>query len=266
MSKDEAQSGRIAFEGFVLDTRSLELWLGEERVPLAPKPARILRELTLRAGELVTREELYEVGWGDTVVTLDVSLNTAVREIRRALGDRADAPLFVQTVPRRGYRFVAAVVAAERWYAPAARAVTSALPRRWTGALASAAAAIVLAFLVSPEPTVAVEPVFLGFNGDPATGQVLEARMRAEMASRSGGDYALLAEGGAGGRWDTADFLVRSRLQGSGGSSWFTVEIVRAESGEVVWGGAFNPDCPSVEDPTGFIARYVAAKAAPRNR
>ena len=262
-SGDPEQPRRLEFQGFVLDTRTLELWRDGEPVSIEPKPAQVLRALVLQAGELVTREELYEVGWGDTVVTLDVALNTAIRSVRRALGDQADAPLFVQTVSGRGYRFLASVSMSDRGDR-ASSPILPAPPRRWIPAGLAAVAAAWGALALAPDPTVAVEPVALGMNGDPATGQVLEARMRAEMARRSGRGYALLARQDVGGADPLADYLVRSSLQGRGtDSSWFTVEIVRAQDGSVVWGGEFNPDCPFVEDPTGYIARYVATKVRP---
>ncbi len=70
---------------------------------------RLLELLVERAGALVTREEMRELLWPDQVVEFDQGLNFAVRKIRAALGDDADAPRFLATVPGRGYRFIAAV-------------------------------------------------------------------------------------------------------------------------------------------------------------
>jgi DNA-binding winged helix-turn-helix (wHTH) protein/Flp pilus assembly protein TadD len=97
------------FGPFAFDPRTLELRRGEERIPLEPKPARVLARLLERAGELVTREELLELGWPRLPHVADASLNTCLRQIRDALGDDPRAPRFVETLRGRGYRFVARV-------------------------------------------------------------------------------------------------------------------------------------------------------------
>ena len=80
------------------------------RVPLQEQPARILSLLVSRPGELVTREELRQLVWtNETFVEFDASLNAAITKVRRALGDSASAPRFIETVPKRGYRFLADV-------------------------------------------------------------------------------------------------------------------------------------------------------------
>jgi Transcriptional regulatory protein, C terminal/WD40-like Beta Propeller Repeat len=102
--------------------------------------------LLARSGELVTREELRQKVWPqDTFVDFDHALNTAVNKIRAALGDDADNPRFVETLPRRGYRFVAPVNKPISQTAPAVPPKTPSawLTSRWTW-LAVAAAALVL--------------------------------------------------------------------------------------------------------------------------
>lgn len=95
---------------FELDLTTGELFKNGRPVRLQPQPLQVLLLLVERAGELVTREELQERVWGDgTVVAYDQGLNYCVRQVRAALGDHATAPAFVETVPRRGYRFVAPV-------------------------------------------------------------------------------------------------------------------------------------------------------------
>ena len=97
-----------SFEPFRLDTVNQCLWRGETRVSLMPKPFAVLRYLVDHAGRLVTTDELIEAIWPDTYVQPEV-LRRYILEIRRALGDRAEAPRFVQTFPKRGYQFVAPV-------------------------------------------------------------------------------------------------------------------------------------------------------------
>ena len=97
-----------SFEPFRLDTVNQCLWRGETRVSLMPKPFAVLRYLVDHAGRLVTTDELMEAIWPDTYVQPEI-LRRYILEIRRALGDRAEAPRFVQTFPKRGYQFVAPV-------------------------------------------------------------------------------------------------------------------------------------------------------------
>ena len=98
----------MRFGSFELDQASGELRKNGGRVRLQEQPFQVLRALVERPGEVVTREDLHERLWpGDTFVEFDDGLNTAVRKIRQALGDSADNPRFVETLPRRGYRFIA---------------------------------------------------------------------------------------------------------------------------------------------------------------
>ena len=99
---------RLRFADFEADLRTGELHRGGERVRLPDQSFRILGMLLERPGELVTREELRQKLWAaDTFVDFDVGLNSAIRRLRDALGDSADQPRFVETLPRRGYRFIA---------------------------------------------------------------------------------------------------------------------------------------------------------------
>jgi len=97
----------VRFGTFELDLDAGVLHRNGRRVPLQEQPARILVVLVSRPGELVTREELRQLVWSDhTFVEFDASLNAAITKIRRALGDSATAPRFIETVPKRGYRFL----------------------------------------------------------------------------------------------------------------------------------------------------------------
>ena len=107
----QALSGRILrFAAFELDRAAGELRRNGRKVKLQEQPFQILAMLLERAGEVVTREEVQQRLWpGDTYVDFDRGLNTAVKRLREALGDSAGHPRFVETLPRRGYRFIAAV-------------------------------------------------------------------------------------------------------------------------------------------------------------
>ena len=99
---------QFVFAPFRLDPVSQQLWREEELVALRPKLFAVLRRLLEQAGRLVTREELRAAVWPTTVVSESV-LRGTIRELRDALGDDATAARFIETVPHRGYRFVAPV-------------------------------------------------------------------------------------------------------------------------------------------------------------
>lgn len=99
-------NAQIEFAPFRLDPADERLWRGAKPVPLTPKAFAVLRYLAERPGRLVTKQELLEAVWADSLVT-DASLHVCVREVREALGDRSRVPRFIETVHRRGYRFIA---------------------------------------------------------------------------------------------------------------------------------------------------------------
>ena len=105
-----ALARRVRFGPFEADLSSGELWRDGTPVPLQDLPFRLLAALLEQPGEVVSRSELATRVWGtDTFVDATAGLNTAVAKLREALGDHADRPAYVETLPRRGYRFVAAV-------------------------------------------------------------------------------------------------------------------------------------------------------------
>jgi Tol biopolymer transport system component/DNA-binding winged helix-turn-helix (wHTH) protein len=98
------------FSIFEADPRAGELRKNGVRLRIQDQPFQILLRLLERPGQIVTREELKATLWSaDTFVDFDNGLNMAVKRLREALGDDADRPIFIQTLPRRGYRFIAAV-------------------------------------------------------------------------------------------------------------------------------------------------------------
>ena len=100
----------LRFESFELDVRSRELRKGKQRIRLQEQPFEILRLMLERPGDVVTRAELAPHLWPKgTFVDFEHSLNAAVKRLRAALGDDADNPRFVETLPRRGYRFIASL-------------------------------------------------------------------------------------------------------------------------------------------------------------
>jgi DNA-binding winged helix-turn-helix (wHTH) protein/Tfp pilus assembly protein PilF len=130
----------IRFGPYVLDARSGELRRDGEIVPLARQPFKLLLALASRPGELVTREELRREVWGDaTFVDFERGLNFCVLQARTALGDDAKNPAYIETLPRRGYRFVAAVdieraakPSTARWFIAAAALLVVLAAIAWT--------------------------------------------------------------------------------------------------------------------------------------
>ena len=95
------------FGSFELSEREGELRKGGVRIKLQEQPFRVLVELVANAGRLVSREDLHQKLWpSDTFVDFDVGLNSAIRKLRQALNDDADHPHYIETLAKRGYRFL----------------------------------------------------------------------------------------------------------------------------------------------------------------
>lgn len=166
------------FGGFEIDLRTGELSRQGRGIRLADKPFQVLVSLLERPGELVTRDELRERLWSDdTFVDFDNNLNAAVSRLREALNDSAQGPRFVETIPRKGYRFVGpppqwdGAAAAEPGSAPGGR--------RWPAvallAAVAVAAAAMLLVLRRDQPQ--------GEQPSPATGRILLAVLPFENLS-----------------------------------------------------------------------------------
>ena len=100
----------VRFGVFEVDLRAGELRKGGAKVKITSQPFEVLTILLAHPGEVVTREEFQKRLWPDTFVDVEHNLNSAINKIREALSDSADSPRFVETLPRRGYRFIAAVL------------------------------------------------------------------------------------------------------------------------------------------------------------
>ena len=109
-----AEKKTLRFGPFVLDTQCGQLRRNGVGLKLQGQPVQILEILLENAGNLVTREEIRQRLWAsDTFVDFDHSLNTAVKKLRQALGDEAETPRYIETLPKRGYRFIGEVKAEE---------------------------------------------------------------------------------------------------------------------------------------------------------
>jgi DNA-binding winged helix-turn-helix (wHTH) protein/Tfp pilus assembly protein PilF len=138
-------SPEISFDGWTLRRQTGELLHATKRVQLRPQQAQVLEELLARPGELVTREQLIARLWPKRVVEFSMGLNSIIRSLRAVLGDHADTPRYIETIPRHGYRFIGPVDA--RVNAATSRAdisIPSTVLTRWHRRPWPAAAALLL--------------------------------------------------------------------------------------------------------------------------
>ena len=110
MRTADRNTDRCRFAGIEFDIRTGELWKDGSRTVLPDQLLRLFGILVRERGSLVPRDELRRVLWcDDTFVDFEHGLNAAIKRLREALGDSASEPRFIETIPRRGYRFIAAV-------------------------------------------------------------------------------------------------------------------------------------------------------------
>jgi DNA-binding winged helix-turn-helix (wHTH) protein len=198
-----SRTDRLRFAEFELDLRTMELFRSGQRLNIAGKPLMVLAALLERPGRMVTRGELRERLWpADTFVDFDGNLNAAVRKLRKALGDEGGQPAFIETLPRRGYRFIAPLeMRRDTRFRP---------PRRCVAAIMVAAALGLVALPWGAARndvwvTVTVLP-FKNLSGEPAQEHIAEglhAELSAELARHSETRVRVLI--GTGGRQVWAD-------------------------------------------------------------
>src|SRR5713226_411384 len=146
MALDTQSSGILRFATFEVDLRAGELRKQGKRIKVQEQPFHVLTVLLQRPGEVVTREELRNQNWPpDTFVDFDNSLNTAINKLREALGDSADRPRFIETLPRRGYRFVAQVTGVDGTATGTATGASAAAPTRRRKTVATVAVVVLAA-------------------------------------------------------------------------------------------------------------------------
>jgi TolB-like protein/DNA-binding winged helix-turn-helix (wHTH) protein/tetratricopeptide (TPR) repeat protein len=123
MATQPVVRGKLRFDDFELDVRAGQLRRHGVRLRLSGQPLQVLEILLERAGDVVTREELQRCIWpADTFVDFDHSLHNAIARVREVLGDSAENPRYIETLPRRGYRYIGAVEDAPAPPAPAEKA------------------------------------------------------------------------------------------------------------------------------------------------
>ena len=267
---------RFRFGVYVFDDRTLELTRADRPVALEPQPARALALLVARAGDVITRDEMRAHLWDPgTHVDFDRGLAYCIGELRAALGDAADNPRFVQTLPRRGYTFIAPVArepgtgtAATSEPVPIGRDAASEPPpvgpmvvKPWIAAVAIAGVALIvgaagaLMFARDRPPATPRRPIVAVALFENESGEAEHDRMIASIAdviverltaigpSRLGvdGNAAILRRPRDARDWravahDTgAAFLVSGQLQGRPDRLSLLMQLIRLDDGTHVW-------------------------------
>ena len=277
----------IRFGAFELDLESGELRKAGALIHLPPQPAKVLALLASHPGQIITREEIRQQIWGtETFIAFDQGLNHCIKQIRTALGDDAEAARYIQTLPRRGYRFIAPVERAPE-PAPPPAAGTRRLPLRlWMVAvslLAALGAAVLLIFNVGglrdrllPKPTppriasIAVLPL-ANLSGDPEQEHFADG-MTEELITTLGQISALrvisrtsvMRYKGAKkplpeiARELNADAVIEGTLLRSGDRVRITANLLHAPTDRHLWAETYERDLGDVLTLQRELARTVA--------
>lgn len=280
---------KVRFQRFELDTVAFELRHDGERVHLERRPMEALVYLIERRGELVTREDLIEKLWGKgVVIEFDAAVNTLARKIRQALEDSSEHPVFLETVARKGYRFIAAVQDADA--TPAADATAAGPPARglrpiaWAG-VAVLAIALGAWALFSSRPHEPLRIAVMPFDTFGAAdrleylGHGLAEDTSASLAQLDSkrlevvGPMSTLSALDAGKDLPTLsrklklDYAVQGTLRVEGTSVRVTANLVRVDDPAPMWSATFDRELTSVlglqRELSAAIARQVHLHVSP---
>ena len=278
------------FGRFELDVRSRELRLKGNRSRIQDNPLTVLLLLLERKGEVVTREELKQRLWpADTFVEADDGLNTAIRKLREVLGDSSENPIYIETIPRRGYRFIGEVLRDEETPgspSPVQSAVDTLTEshRNWRRmwAIASIAAVVTTAigaaawFRYHARPpavrSIAVLP-FANLSGDPSQDYFADA-MTEELTSDLGKISALrvISRTSAMHYKNTqktapeiakelnVDGLVESSVVRSADRVRITAQLIDARGDRHLWSESYERDLQDVLALQSDVARAIAGQ------
>ena len=288
----------IRFGDFAFDPLTGELHhahRGTATTRLEPQPARVLTVLVERAGDVVSREELQQRVWsGDTFVDFERGLNYCIAQIRAALGDSAAAPRFVETLPRRGYRFVAAIqqdaapapearTARTWWRHPVAVAAVAVLGVATVGAVVSWALLARHTAAALPKPAngverfstvvrIAVVP-FDNETGVASYDRLAQTLTDATVARLAGRPDRLAVVGNAAalrgprlfrdvaaiGTALDVSHVVLGQVQEIGGQLRITAHLIRVADQAHVWAQRFEPSAADAATLDKDVSRTVAA-------
>lgn len=280
---DGGSPRRLRFDRFVLDPASGLLRDGKP-VPLRSHAVRVLRLLASDRGRLVTREEIRRQVWGaESRAEIEQQLNDCIRAIRTALGDDARNPRFIETLPRRGYRFVGEVTpdggraaAVGKW----SRRVAAALALCLAGLLVASAARTDVRYRApsSDRVRIAVMPFEeLSPPGDPYFVDGLTEELIATLGTLHPQRLGVIARTTARryARHDVAslvdalevDFVLEGSVRRQGDRARITVELIDARSETLVWVDAWDGELSDIlvlqDDVARFVARAVRVSVRP---
>jgi DNA-binding winged helix-turn-helix (wHTH) protein/tetratricopeptide (TPR) repeat protein len=244
----------MRFGGFEL-VGEHELRTGAGRVAIQPQPLRLLHVLASRPGEIVTRDELRRALWGELHLDHEHGLNFAVRQLRVALGDEAEAPRFLETVPKVGYRFVAAVErlgdVAPSSHAPPPRSPASAMVPVVAGV--AAVAAVMSSLFAVPRGSMAPRVLVRPMAGAPG----LSDEVILELARLPPTRMCVLAPttAGAASATDPRSLGVSHVFEGGAAGDTVEARLTASHDGRVVWAGRVDPASP-------FAAAHLARELA----
>ncbi|HJU41371.1 MAG TPA: winged helix-turn-helix domain-containing protein [Vicinamibacterales bacterium] len=248
------QARLLRFGPFEVDLKAGELRRHGRRLRLQEKPFQVLQALLEREGDLISREELRERLWAaDTFVDFDNGLNNAVRKVRRVLSDSAAHPKYVETVGRRGYRFIGPI---ERM-APAAPRVSGATGWAPTAGFGSVSSLAVLPLVnLSNDRD---EDYFSDGMTDALIGQIARIRALRVIASQSTRRYqGSRAPISKIARELGVDAIVQGTVLRSGDRVRITVQLVHGANDSYIWSGQWERSLADVLILQSEIARDVA--------
>jgi DNA-binding winged helix-turn-helix (wHTH) protein/TolB-like protein/Tfp pilus assembly protein PilF len=289
--RDKASSRLYEFGPFCVDAAERVLLRGGRPVPLSPKLFDTLLALVERSGHLVEKAELMELVWPETFVE-ESNLSSNVSLLRKALGEGADGQPFIETVPRRGYRFAAGVRVLERGPGAAFADAEEIVVRRRTRArilaheeeddgtdarrLPDARSGLSLPAVAAPLRSLAVLPFALI---DPGAGdEYLGLGLADALITQLGNTGQLVVrptsavrkytdpqrDSGAVGRELGVDAVLEGAVQQAGGRLRVTVQMVGAQAGVSLWADKFSAPFTDIFDVQDSISEQVARALAPR--
>ena len=304
MTTSAQSPSRLRFDSFEVDLRSGEMWKHGTRLRLQDQPFQVLRLLLERRGEIVTREELRQRLWlADTFVDFDDGLNTAVKKIRDLLGDSAERPRYIETIPRRGYRFTAVVESGQGATFPAqpaavwqripqhVAAATAAIRRRWlavTALVLIAALALSAAWkyrLESRRDAASVRAIAVlpleNLSGDPSQDYFaagLTDALTTELARAAGNSLRVTSRISAEeyknkslaqiARELNVDAVVEGSVIRSGNRARITVQLINARADQHLWAANYDRDLHDMlslqSEIAASVARQVQITLSPR--